>query len=138
MQYKAIKHASDDIVKILTGGVLVWVSEHYANERLEAAINAVPLISGVRVSDTDKFPPTPTGKVGQPIFKSRFTTFDKYKIPGFDDVKFKIKSMDTFERTVKDGNAVWTAFVKWNECTLTLTGTPYSKTVYFASRYDKK
>lgn len=24
MQYKAIKHASDDIVKILSGGVLVW------------------------------------------------------------------------------------------------------------------
>ena len=24
MQYKAIKHASDDIVKILSGGVLLW------------------------------------------------------------------------------------------------------------------
>lgn len=117
--------------------MLVWVSEHYANERIEAAINAVPLSSGVRVSEVDKFPPVPTGKNGQPIFKFSFM-FGGYKIPGYDDVQFKLKSRGDFEREVKDGFSVCTAFVNWNECTLTLTGTPYSKTVYFASRYDKK
>ena len=137
MQYKAIKHASDDIVKILSGGVLVWVSEHYANERLEAAINAIPLNSGVRVSETDKFPPSPTGNAGRPIFKFSFMS-SGHKIPGFEDVQFKLKSSGNFERTVKDGVQIWTAYVTWNECCLTLIGTQYSKTVYFASRYDKK
>lgn len=123
--------------KYCRGGVLVWISEHYANERLEAAVNAVPLISGVRVSEVDKFPPAPTGKNGQPIFKSSFM-FSKYKIPDFEDVEFKIKNRGSFERTFKGVGGLVTAYVNWNECCLTLTGTQYSKTVYFASRYDKK
>lgn len=116
---------------------MVWVSEHYASERLEAAVNAVPLFSGVRVSEVDKFPPVPTGKNGQPIFKSSFL-FGGFKIPGFEDVEFKIKNRGSLERTIKGVSGLVTAYANWNECILILTGTPYSKTVYFASRYDKK
>lgn len=37
MQYKAIKHASDDIVKILSGGVLLWSREALIKEQLAEA-----------------------------------------------------------------------------------------------------
>lgn len=115
---------------------MVWVSEPYANERLEAAIKALPLSTSVQVTESDKMPSSPTSKVGQPIFKSSFM-FGGYKIPGFDDVKFKIKNRGSFERNVLYNGEHLTAFVTWNECCLTLTGTQYSKTVYFATRYDK-
>ena len=115
---------------------MVWVSEHYANERLEAAIKALPLLKVVQVTESDKFPPSPTGISEQPIFKFNFI-FSGCKIPGFDDIKFAIKNHGSFERSVFYNGEHLTAFVNWNECCLTLTGTQYSKTVYFATRYDK-
>ena len=135
-EIKAVKHASNDIVKIMSGGVLVWVSEHYANERLEAAIKALPLTTSVQVTESDKFPLSPTSKAGQPIFKPSFM-FGGFKIPNFEDVKFEITKRGNFQRAVEYHGEHLTAFVAWNECCLTLTGTQYSKTVYFATRYDK-
>lgn len=114
----------------------MWVSEHYANERLEAAIKSLPLSKGVQVTETDKFPPSPTGVSGQPIFNHRFI-FSGCRIPGFDDVKFEITKRGNFERNVLYNGEHLTAYIAWNECCLTLTGTQYSKTVYFATRYDK-
>lgn len=114
----------------------MWASEYYANKRLEAAIKALPLSKGVQVTESDKFPPSPTGVSGQPIFNFRFT-LGGYRIPSFDDVKFEIKNRGSFERNVFYNGEHLTAFVTWNECCLTLTGTQYSKTVYFATRYDK-
>lgn len=62
MQYKAIKHASDNIVKILSGGVLLWKKRE--NMVLVKSVYAIPtygntkpeyLVDGIKDDDSKRW-----------------------------------------------------------------------------------